>query len=359
MNESFPVPLWLSMEGPDQDVAVSTRCRIARNLNGYRFPGRAELEELDHIAQNVERALLHSEGVLEGARIARACDLSVAEKMQIASRRYVSKEWLEDNRFREAIIARNGIVSVMINEEDHLRIQAILPGLQVESVQKYARNAELELSKSLSYSYDINFGYLTASLSNTGTGLRLSSLLHLPALAAAGRIGESLKAAHETGCAVRGVFGEGTAGAGDFYQISNMRQSQGDILTLEARIHSALRYIIEAEREEREHIFGTRQGQDDLITALRGAIEILHKEEATEDQMIHLVSLFRLAVAGGYLSGDIWHASEWLSLAGMEWKKEEDRGWRRYQRIRQSAALRQSLWGFLRQDGTIGAWLAK
>lgn len=358
----IPVPRWLTETGTEADVVLSTRYRLARNLSAYPFPGRASEKDRKRVAAILMDAMSRTKGcwARQGAlRVFEKERLTEATLLQLLEWRYASREWyrsavMEQNAHRWLVIAPDNDVSLLVNEEDHLRMQAILPGLQVESVHWQLAELERALSEVVPFASSPDIGFLTASLGNAGTALRVSVLLHLPGLAALGKRSETLDAAWNVGCSVRGLYGEGTAGTGELFQISNAASWGVTPLQIITRVESAVHYLIAAERSARRSGFGSVQGKQSLMASVSEAIRQIFREDAIPRRLLPLVSVLRLAISEGILAGDLAKANQWIALAGVVADSTAiQRDNERYEAIRRTAALRQELRLLL--DGKAGA----
>ncbi len=353
-DKSVPLPVWLRESGDDGDVAVSTRLRIARNMDGCRFPWCATDFELEQVVQLMHDVSVRMGNLYGGGALLEADSLSDEERMDMVAWRYVSRDWALSAKRRALLILGDGVTSVMVNEEDHLRIQAILPGLQVKSVQKHAQNAEEEIAKHIRFAWSPTFGYLTSSLSNVGLGVRFGVLLHLPGLRYMERIREVLDAAALVGCSVRGTYGEGTSEMGDFHLVSNSNRMGADWGEITGRFVSAIDFVINEERAARGLLFGGEKGRVRLEDTCHQAYRYLFDEEPKLTDLLSIISALRLAVAEGALPGRIEQTAPWIAMTGAEWVRgDADKGRERYQIIRRTAMLRQSLRGFISSVGTL------
>jgi protein arginine kinase len=212
------LPSWASADGPDRDVAVSTRARLARNLREYSFPHRASETERREVAERIRAAI----GLVRpDAEAIAVWKRPLAEQRELVETQRCSPLMADGTSERWVILAEGGDLSLLINEEDHLRLQIIAPGCQPVNALARAEALAAELDRSLGFARNTTLGFLTASLSNVGTGLRLSVLLHLPALAFEQSLSEKLRAVQRIDGTVRGVHGEGTKSAGALYQVSH------------------------------------------------------------------------------------------------------------------------------------------
>lgn len=246
-------PLWLCEEGPDQDVAVSTRARLARNLPDFPFPHRASLEQRRMAAQRIREAAKVSELIhLKPERLSK---LSEQERTALVAAHLLSPKMVSTAGLEERWILRDsrGALSLLIHEEDHLRIQAFGAGCSPEQVYDIALGADNALQKGLTFASDKRLGYLTASLANVGTGLRLSVLLHLPALQWQADLERHFAAVCALGGTVRGLRGEGSQAPGALFQVSHeitYRPEQAPLFFVRC-VAAATSVLIQAEREAR------------------------------------------------------------------------------------------------------------
>ena len=207
-------------EGPSQRIVLSSRVRLARNVKGHAFPGWAKKPERIRSLEILRPA---GESLPEMV----ACftesmdNLSALDKQILVERHLVSREHAAKGAGSGLVLSKDEVLCVMINEEDHLRMQALLPGLQIR--QAWAAMDELDnrLEKRLDYAFSSRLGYLTACPTNLGTGIRVSAMLHLPGLVLSEQINPIIQAVNKLGLAVRGLYGEGTEALGNVFQVSN------------------------------------------------------------------------------------------------------------------------------------------
>ncbi len=292
-----PREKWFAERGDLADAILSTRVRLARNLRGMHFPSRALGEELSRVMHRVEGAAL-SVDCLKGRELLAMDSLSVLERQFLLERHLVSFDLANDGSQRGLIFARDEGVGVMINEEDHLRIQALRSGFQLDECLKAASALDDQLESSLEWAFSDELGYLTACPTNVGTGLRASVLVHLPALVLTRRIKKVLAGVTQVGLTVRGFYGEGTDVLGNFFQISNQitlgeKESQA-LLNLER----VVRQLLDYEDKSREVLLkdaGT-QIEDKVMRALG---VFTHARLLSSEEVIALASAIRLGVTLG------------------------------------------------------------
>lgn len=208
---------WYLTDGPESDVVISTRIRFARNIDGINFVNRCDNSDLENVLNIAQEKIANNE-----LKFYKLSDMDDITRISLVEKHCISPDILKKDIGSTAIIMNeNENVSIMINEQDHLRIQVISSGLQLEDTLKQACKYDQEISKKIKYAYKEKFGFLTSCPTNVGTGMRASVMLHLPALTLTRRIGSVLDVMNKIGINVRGVYGEGSDAQGNIYQISN------------------------------------------------------------------------------------------------------------------------------------------
>ncbi len=246
---------WLDASGPDGNIVLSTRVRLARNVQGRPFAGRAEQEELDDIrARTIEAG--RATDALEGAVDFRLDHLDRLERQLLHERHLVSKELAglerEHGPRHAASLLTSGGLGMMVNEEDHMRLQILCSGFALESAYAPLARFDQELGGLLPFAFHPEFGYLTACPTNAGTGLRASVLIHLPGLVLTKEIAKVLQGLAQVGLTFRGLYGEGSEVVGNFFQLSNqttLGKSEEELLDHLGKI---VRQVIEYEEQARE-----------------------------------------------------------------------------------------------------------
>jgi protein arginine kinase len=295
-------PAWTGADGPESDVVVSTRARLARNLSGAPFPGRAAAEDLERVAESVRRAGERLRGRYPGLQTVDLTAIGEEDRSFLVDAHLASPQQVTPRHGGLLLLEPGGRIAIMVNEEDHLRIQAILPGLQAIDAWRLVDEVDDELSGELRFAYSRRLRYLTASLSNLGTGLRISTMMHLGGLAMVGRLSRTLKAAIELGVSVRGLFGEGTKGLGDLYQVSNEVTLGAPEREFAERVRGVAMYLLEAERLAREEILS--EGRIRLVRSARQSlVKLRGAEVVTAGEALSLLSPIRLAGALGAMQG--------------------------------------------------------
>jgi len=204
------------------DVVISTRIRFARNLKEYPFPCRMNTEQKCRVAQIVKEAVLESSNALSKKfRYIQMSELTQEEAVSLVERHLVSPEFISDREGRGLVLLDDETVSIMINEEDHIRIQVIKPNLDLEGAFDVADKIDTILDEKLNFAFNDKLGYLTQNPTNIGTGMRASLMLHLPALKETGAIGKTISYLGKLGLVLRGVYGDASTQKGAVYQLSN------------------------------------------------------------------------------------------------------------------------------------------
>jgi protein arginine kinase len=211
---------WLKGAGSCCDVVISSRVRLARNLVGFPFLSRASEPQKQQIQDSLRRSL-DALGQKTDSWYVRVDKESDLDRQLLVERHLISKQMAEGQGGRGVEISTAETWAIMVNEEDHLRLQALRSGLELDAAWEEARSLDDALDGHIAFAYSSRLGYLTACPTNVGTGMRASVMLHLPALRISGEIDRVARAAKDMHLMVRGIYGEGTEATGDFYQISN------------------------------------------------------------------------------------------------------------------------------------------
>lgn len=244
---------WMAGGQGLHDSVLTSRIRLARNLRGHPFPGWARREERG-ATLGLMRSAVEALPVMKDAFSQELGNLSSVQKQVLVERHLISREHAARGNGSAAVIERRQNYSLMLNEEDHLRMQAIRPGLQLASAYESLSELDTDLEESLEFAFDSKLGYLTTCPTNLGTGLRASAMLHLPALVLSDQIGQVLQAVNKIGLAVRGLYGEGTESLGNLYQISNQSTLGESEETIIRRLERVISEVATHERNAREKL---------------------------------------------------------------------------------------------------------
>jgi protein arginine kinase len=292
---------WLRGDGPDAGVVISTRIRLARNVAGYPFLSRMDEDQRRDIMGQVHRAVDELKLVPQ-ARFMELDTLSHIDRQFLVERHLISRELAAGDGIRAVLFGEREADSLMINEEDHLRLQVMRSGLQLESAWLRASELDDQLETKLRFAFSSRLGYLTACPTNVGTGLRASVMMHLPALVITRQIEKVFQAIARMRLAVRGLYGEGTQATGDFYQISNqvtLGKNEHEIIET---LGLTIPRIIEYENKARETLI--RESSvflDDRIWRAVGMLQ--HARQMSSDETLSLLSAVRMGVHLGRIRG--------------------------------------------------------
>lgn len=285
---------WLKGTGPSSNIVMSSRTRLARNIDKTPFSNWANKKQLADILETVKNAAL-STNFLKNALYFQLKDLSEVDRMFLVERHLMSPEHAKDVEYKGLIVDSKEIISIMINEEDHLRIQVMQSGLNLRECWRIIDEIDTELSSKLPFAYSARWGYLTACPTNTGTGLRGSVMIHMPALMFAGQIGRVLQAIAKLGLNIRGLYGEGTEAMGNIFQISNqvsMGITEDDIVD---NIERIVNQVISREDATRKAILAkNKEALVDRISRAYGTLKSAHI--ITSNETVGLLSAIRLGV---------------------------------------------------------------
>ena len=288
---------WLRSTGPSSEIVMSSRTRLARNLDKLSFSHWADKRQQEDILNSALDAA-KSVSYLKDALFLRLKDLSEVDRLFLVERHLMSPEHTKDVEFKALIVDPKEIISIMINEEDHLRIQILQSGLNLMECWRIIDAVDTELSKKLSFAYSTKWGYLTACPTNTGTGLRGSIMLHLPSLVFTGQIGKILQATAKLGLNIRGLYGEGTEASGNFFQVSNqvsLGRTEEDIID---NIERIINQIIAREEATRRNVIA--KNKEALVDRVWRAFGTLKNARIiTSNETIALLSAIRLGVDVG------------------------------------------------------------
>lgn len=292
---------WLRGTGPCSDVVVSSRIRLARNLAAYPFLSRATDDQRREIFRATADAI-------SAARVGRHVllldmeELDPLDRQLLVERHLISQQHAEGEGCRGVAVTPGETRALMINEEDHLRIQVLRSGLALEELWVDITEIDDAVGRLLDFAFDDQLGYLTACPTNVGSGLRVSVMLHLPALKLTGEIEKVLRAAKDLRLAVRGLYGEGTEAVGDFYQVSNqITLGRPEEQIVEDFSDRVIPRIVEYEKAARNALGTERAVQlDDKIWRAMGILE--NARAMASDESMFFLSHVRMGVSMGRLS---------------------------------------------------------
>jgi len=290
---------WIRCTGPVCDIVMSSRVRLARNLASYPFAHWASKKEQESILGISKESIL-SLKKLKGSLFVEIGKLDPIDKQFLVERHLMSKEHMIDSENKGLSVGQDEVVSIMINEEDHLRMQVMKSGFNLKEAWQIINDLDTDLGNSLDFAYSVDFGYLTACPTNTGTGMRASVMLHLPSLVMTKQIGKVLQAITKLSLTARGLYGEGTEASGNFFQISNqvsLGHKEEDIID---NIERIIKQIVDHEQSARETLLlQNKEALEDRIWRAYGTLKSAHI--ITSMETIDLLSLARLGVDLGVI----------------------------------------------------------
>ena len=276
---------WMNDEGPSSDIVLSSRVRLARNLEGIHFPTVASNEESKEVVELLKNKM-ESKSVFEQLELITISELKPVEKRVLVEKHLISPHLAEDSPYGACLLSQDESISIMLNEEDHIRIQCLFPGLQLKEALKVAQELDDAMEEKVDYAFDEKYGYLTSCPTNVGTGLRASVMMHLPALVLTQQMNRIVPAINQLGLVVRGIYGEGSEALGNIFQISNqitLGKSEEDIVE---DLLSVVNQLITQERSAREALLKTSHIQlEDRVFRSYGVLvnsRIMETKEAAK-----------------------------------------------------------------------------
>lgn len=291
------LPNWLNALGHQNDIVISSRVRLARNIDNFIFPHRMTVEDKEKLLDSVGETIASSSFVKNAGemKLLRMDELSGLDREFLLEKHLISPNMLDQYHNRGIVLGLDESISILINEEDHFRIQSFFSGLNLEDAFIIADKVDDALEKFYNYAYHDKYGYLTSCPTNIGTGVRFSVMMHLPALSMTGGLQEIQRNLKLDGFVIRGFFGEGSEGYGSLYQISNQFtigvKEEDIMLGLEKKIND----IIIKEKEGREHLFKQKNFEmQDMIYRAYGNIK--YSVLLTAKEGMNNVSLIRLGL---------------------------------------------------------------
>ncbi len=290
---------WLRGTGKESDIVISSRIRLARNIAGYPFLSRANIKQRREIESLLRKTIIEHK-IAQDVSYVNLNQATAIDKLFLVERHLISKEHAEGEGERGVAFGKSETVSLMINEEDHLRIQVIRSGFELKNTWDTIDEIDNLLGENLNFAFSSRFGFLTACPTNVGTGMRVSVMLHLPALGMTKHIEKVFNAVGKLGLIVRGLYGEGTKVSGDLYQISNqfaLGKSEKEILSI---IESVIPRITSYERMARKALVMESKNQlEDRIWRSYGMLKAARM--ITSEEILQLLSQVRMGVNIGLI----------------------------------------------------------
>lgn len=296
--------MWYDIDNTNNDIVISSRVRLARNLRKYPFSMKINSNQALDMIKDVKNAII--DNYSESKQKFKYIDLknlTDVGKISMAENHIISMDFLKNTQPTALLLNENETLSIMINEEDHIRIQAVLAGDSMDKVWTLTNETDDLLEQSLDYAYDSEYGYLTSCPTNVGTGMRASYMIHIPLVELTGQIKHIMQCISKFGMTVRGIYGEGSDAQGGIYQISNqitLGQSEEDIIS---NMKAVTNQVIEQELKLREKLISENYSTlEDQVYRAYGLVtnaRIISLNEAMKD-----LSYVRLGYATGVLKED-------------------------------------------------------
>jgi protein arginine kinase len=291
---------WL-VPGDDPGIIVSSRIRLARNIDGVAFPGWAGEDE----CARLQAGLLDSLSRLNALKPCLVLDmagLSLVDREFLRERHLISNELAQKSKGSSLVVREDEVLSVMINEEDHLRLQAMRPGFQLAALWSEINALDSELEQAVHFAFSPSVGYLTACPTNVGTGLRASVMVHIPGLRLLNEVDPIIKGLTKIGLAVRGLLGEGTEASGNMFQISNQTTlGEAESVIIE-RLEQIVAEIASHEKNARARLMEQRESHvRDSVGRAYGILS--HARVLSSREMLDMLSGLRLGCELGMIKG--------------------------------------------------------
>lgn len=294
---------WLRGDGPESDIVVSSRVRLARNLAEFPFMAKAteaDRAKIEGILAERFEVLKAEDRVPKGLTFVDVGGLSELDRQFLVERQLISRELADGEGARAVVIDPLEQFSVMINEEDHLRIQVMRSGLDLTAAWEAVNQLDDLIEEQVTYAFSDKLGYLTACPTNVGTGARVSVMVHLPALVITRQIDKVFRSLQKISLAVRGLYGEGSQAMGDFYQISNQVTLGMSEEELTKKVADVIPVLLDYERQARDFLI--RESQETLHDRVSRAYGILRTAQTiTSEETLHLLSSVRLGINLGLI----------------------------------------------------------
>jgi protein arginine kinase len=291
---------WIRGENGGNRIVFSTRLRLARNIKDHPFPGWAKKAERERVLEIVQPVVASMPEMKEAIINDTMEHFSPLEKQVLVEQHLISREHAAKNAGSGLVINKSRTLSVMINEEDHLRLQAIRNGLQLKALLKSVDKLDTELEERLNWAFSNEIGFLTACPTNVGTGMRASAMLHLPALVLDDQITQIIKAVNKIGLAVRGLYGEGTEALGNLFQISNQMTLGDSETAIVDKLTKVIQQVIEHEENARQKMLEDK-GRMVADQVGRAYGIMMHSYAISSKEVLNLLSMMRLGVDLGIM----------------------------------------------------------
>jgi len=285
---------WLKGTGPNSDIVISTRIRLARNVDKVPFTNWANKKQKEQVLLLAQSAVEKS-ALLKESMFLKISELSELDRQFLIERHLMSPEHAYEPEYKALVLEPKEVISIMVNEEDHLRIQVIQSGFNIRDGWALINKIDTQLNETINFAYSVRWGYLTACPTNVGTGMRASLMLHLPGLVMTKQINKVFHALSKLGIAVRGLYGEGTEALGNFFQISNqvtLGRPEEDILGNFERI---MNQVVSREAQARRFLLMKEKEEvSDRVYRAYGTLK--NARIITSGETVNLMSIIRFGV---------------------------------------------------------------
>ncbi len=296
---------WYFENGAEGDIVISTRVRLARNLENYPFPCRLTVKGKETVCEEIKNAVLSDDNW--GFGYTQMKDFSRAQSVSLAERHLISPEFASDRAGRALLLTEDEAVSIMLCEEDHIRLQVMMAGLALKEAYSVADKIDNIISSKVNYAYDDRIGYLTQCPTNLGTAMRASVMLHLPALTRCGQIGKLASTVSKLGLVIRGAYGEGSSPKGDIYQLSNQITLGISEEAALNNLQSITLQLVAQERAAAERMIENPVEEDKIFRAW-GILK--NARVLSGDEFMELSSLLRMGISNKCIDFDIAKLNE-------------------------------------------------
>ncbi len=291
-----PLDPWMGGGGQDGDIVLSSRIRLARNMDGIPFPNRANVDQLADVVEKVRESVgsvsAADSNVYDFIELAK---LPALERYVLVEKHVISPNHAQEPENRALVVRDDASVVIMVNEEDHMRIQCMMPGLNLNEALVLANSIDDAVESKIDIAFSEQMGYLTSCPTNLGTGLRASVMVHLPALVITRQMGRIVHAVTQLGLTVRGLYGEGSEAVGNMFQISNQLTLGYTEQEIVANLHSVVGQVVDHERTARGVLFA--ESQDTLADRIWRAYGVLRYARSISGQeALALLSEVRLGI---------------------------------------------------------------
>lgn len=290
---------WYKKPGNNTDTVISTRIRLARNIDGIPFPSRMDDAQRREVNHRVRDAVFANPVIASDYKYIEMDTLGDAEAMAMAERHIISPEFANNRSGRALILSSDESVSIMLCEEDHIRIQVLRSGFDLEGAYDTADKIDTLIDQSMRYAFDERLGYLTECPSNLGTGLRASVMLHLPALESSGILGRFAAAVSKIGLTIRGTFGEGTRATASMYQLSNQVTLGISEKNAIDNLAAIAKQAMAQEKAARAAL--DRSALEDTVWRAYGTLK--YARSLSTEEFMDLISKVRIGISEGIITG--------------------------------------------------------